>query len=117
MVNTKNTVSDIFYSRAKTELNSPCLSVKEALNFGFSYIESQDHVVEFIVANPLIMKGIFKDVPDAKVIIDDTAIGELWTAKLFLSDKLKNNQILFSNSNFSAVINLNLNQGEFYGPV
>ena len=37
------------------------------------------------------------------------AIGNLWTATLYLSDRVKNQQILFSNENFSEILKLNVN--------
>jgi len=105
-----NTVSDIFYSRAKVGLDFKGTSIKDALAFGFSYIESEDHVVEFIAANPKVMKKIFEETLDSKINMRYGAIGELWTARLLVAEKLQDNQILFSNNTFSAVINLNLNQ-------
>lgn len=108
----KDIASKIFYSNAKVHLNAPCPTIMEALNFGFSYIESEDHVVEYVVANPVMMKKIFTDISDSKVMIDDHAIGELWTSKLLLNEKLRDNQIVFSNKTFSVVINLNLNKKE-----
>jgi hypothetical protein len=106
----RKTASEIFYSKAKTEIEFKGDSIKDALNFGFSYIESEDHVVEYIVANNKIMKKILGLIPDSVVGMEDGYIGSLWTAKLLPSDKLTDSQILFSNNNFSAVINLNLNK-------
>jgi hypothetical protein len=102
-------VSDIFYSRAKAKIEFNGKTIRDALNFGFSYIESEDHVVEYIVVNAKVMKEIFIEIPDSVIRPNDLSIGELWTAKLLLSDKLSDSQILFSNNSFSAVINLNLN--------
>lgn len=107
-----NTVFDIFYSRTKTYLNFEGTSIKDAIAFGFSYIESEDHVLEYIAANPTVMKKIFEEIPDSKIKIQAGSIGELWTAKLLVAEKLQDNQILFSNNTFSAVINLNLNNKE-----
>ena len=109
-----NTVSDIFYSRAKTRIDFKGDAIKEAVNFGFSYIESKDHVVNYIVVNSKNLKSILVEVPDSKVKIgvDEGSIGELWTAKLLVSDKLLDSEVLFSNETFSAVINLNLNSKE-----
>ena len=104
-----NTVYDIFYSSAKTHLDFKGSTIKDALDFGFSYIESEDHVVEYIAANPTIMKKIFEECPDSKIKMRAGSIGELWTARLLVAEKLQDNEILFSNNVFSAVINLNLN--------
>lgn len=108
-----NTVSDIFYSKAKMHLDFKGDSIKDAVLFGFSYIESEDHVVEYIAANPTNMKRIFENVPDSRIKMRAGAIGELWTARLLVAEKLQDNEILFSNNTFSAVINLNLNNREY----
>jgi hypothetical protein len=105
-------VSDIFYSRAKSKINFDGKTLKDALNFGFSYIESEDHVVEYIVVNAKVMKKIFIAIPDSIIRPNEESIGELWTAKLLLSEKMPDSQILFSNNTFSAVINLNLNPNQ-----
>ena len=39
-------------------------------------------------------------------------LGELWTAKLILANKLNDSQIIFSNSEFSIVIDIDLNPEE-----
>lgn len=107
-----NLASDIYYSKAKTTLEFKGDSIKDALSFGFSYIESEDHVVEYVAASPVVMKKIFEQIIDSKIKMRAGSIGELWTARLLVSDKVNDNQILFSNSTFSAVINLNLNSKE-----
>jgi hypothetical protein len=106
------TATDIFHSKAKVQIDFKGNTIKDALNFGFSFIESEDHVVEYVVANNVVTKKIFAQISDSKVDMEDGAIGSLWTAKLLLFNKLSDNQILFSNNTFSAVINLNLNSDE-----
>jgi hypothetical protein len=61
------------------------------------------------VANPNVLKKMFGEVPDSKLKIEGDSIGELWTAKLLVYDKLADSQILFSNNTFSVVINLDTN--------
>ena len=107
-----STAAEIFYSKAKIEIDFKGTTISDALNFGFSYIESEDHVVEYVVANPRVIKQIFAEMPDSSIKLEYGSIGNLWTAKLLLSDKLSDTQILFSNNTFSAVINLNLNTDE-----
>jgi len=107
-----NIASDVFYSQAKIKIDFKGNDIKEAVNFGFSYIESEDHCVNYIVANPRNLKNIFVDIQDSVVKVDEGSIGELWTAKLLVSEKLTDSEILFSNETFSAVINLNLNSNE-----
>jgi hypothetical protein len=103
--------TDIFHSKAKIQIGFKGNTIKDALNFGFSYIESEDHMVEYVVANNRVTKQIFAEIPDSIIDVKDGSIGKLWTAKLLLSDKLSDSQILFSNNTFSAVINLNLDKG------
>lgn len=105
-------LSNILYSKAKAFIKFPGDSFEDALNFGVSFIEQQDHIVEYIIANPVIMKKIFKEIPESKINVEGETIGDLWTSKLLVSDKLSDSQILFSNSSFSIVIDLNLNPNE-----
>lgn len=100
---------------AKKKMDVHCKgveSLEDSLNYGFSYIEHEDHIVEYIVANNKLMKRILGEVRDSVLKPEEDAIGELWTAKLYLSDKLSDKQIYFSNSVFSVVLNLNLNPKE-----
>jgi len=106
----KDIATDIIYSKAKVSLDFKGSGLREALNFGFSYIESEDHIVEYVVANCTTMKNIFGDVPEARLYPEKESIGELWTAKLHISDHLKDTEIIFSNNTFSAVINLNMDK-------
>lgn len=79
-------------------------SVADALNFGFSYVESQDHFVEYVVANPVMMHKILREVSDARLEPDDNKIGKLWTANLVVSRKVKNDRLVFSNGGHTAVL-------------
>ena len=107
----KYVASDIIYSKAKVSLDfkGSDKGLREALNFGFSYIESEDHIVQYVVANCTTMKSLLSDIAEARLYPEKETLGELWTAKLVVSDRLKDNQLIFSNSVFSAVINLNMN--------
>lgn len=108
-----NIIPGVIHARKKIDLHCKGVeSLEDSLNYGFSYIEHEDHIVEYIVANRNLMKRIFGEVYDSVLKPEDKAIGELWTAKLYLSDKLSDKQIFFSNSTFSVVINLNLNPKE-----
>jgi len=106
----KNIIPEIIYAKAKNSLKSPGTTLSDAINFGFSYIEHKDHIVEYIVANKRIMKRIFGEIPDSEINPEYKTIGDLWTAKLCISDKLSDKQILLSNSEFSIVIDIDLNQ-------
>lgn len=108
-----NIIPDIVNSKTKIDLHCKGVeSLEDSLNYGFSYIEHEDHIVEHIVTNRILMKRIFAEINDSELKPEGKAIGELWTAKLYLSDKLSDKQIFFSNSVFSVVINLNLNPKE-----
>lgn len=105
----KNVVPDIIYAKTKDCLKSPGKTLPDALNFGFSYIEQQDHIVEYIVANKNVLKKIFGKMDDSVLNPEKKSLGELWTARLLLSNKLTDKQILLSNSGFSVVIDIDLN--------
>ncbi len=105
-----NIVPGIVHSKTKIDLCCKGIeSLEDSLNYGFSYIEHNDHIVEYIITNNTTMKRIFGEVRDSVLKPESGSIGELWTAKLFLSDRLSDKEIFFSNSMFSVVINLNLN--------
>lgn len=104
-----DSIFDLFYSKSKIRIPFKGERLMDALTFGFSYLESEDHMVHFIAANPKMMKKIFAEISDSKLDPDGDAIGELWTAKLLLSNKLGDRQLIFSNEIFSAVIDINLN--------
>lgn len=104
----KKIVPEIIYAKTKSSLKSPGGSLEDAMNFGFSYIEHKDHIVEYIVANKYVMKRVFEEVSDSEVNPEYGSIGNLWTAKLLLSDRLSDKQLLLSNSQFSVVIDIDL---------
>lgn len=105
----QSVVGEITRSKAKTNIDCYDTNISDIMNFGFSYIEHEDHIVEYIVSNSTIMKKIFGEVNDSVLKPEGESIGELWTAKLLLSNKLKDKEIIFSNNIFSVVINLDLN--------
>ena len=109
-----NIVPGVVHAKKKIDLQCKGVeSLEDSLNYGFSYVEHEDHIVEYIVVNSALMKRIFGEVNDSVLKVEEGALGELWTAKLYLSDKLSDKQIFFSNSVFSVVINLNLNPKEY----
>jgi len=106
-------VPDIIYSKIKTSLY--CKggeTFKDLLNYGFAYIEQKDCITAYIVSNSRVMKRILGEIQDSELKPEKHYIGSLWTAKLLLSDKLFDSQILFSDDAFSVVVNLNLNLKE-----
>jgi len=108
-----DTVKDITMSKARIQLPFKGDSLLDALNFGFSFIESEDHYVHYVAANPSMMKRILGEIPEAVLDPTSESLGELWTARLLLSRKLNDRQVVFSNNTFSAVVDINLdpNQG------
>lgn len=104
---------DLLYSKSKIRIPFKGESLKDALSFGFSYLESEDHMVHFIAAGPRMMKRIFAEMPDSVLDPAGDSVGELWTAKLLLSRKLGDRQIIFSNEIFSAVVDLHLFQSTY----
>jgi hypothetical protein len=105
---TNSLVSDVVYSKAKIKVSFKGNTLKDALDFGFSYFESEDHIVEFVVANARVIKKMFGEIADSALKPEGDTLGELWTAKLLLSDRLSDSEIFFSNNTFSMVIDLNL---------
>ena len=105
-------ISNIISSKAKVRLEFTGQTIRDALNFGFSYIESEDHVVQFVIANGAVLKKIFTEIPESILQPKKESLGYLWTANLLCSERLRDSQIVFSNNTFSAVINLNLNPKE-----
>ena len=108
----KDIVLDILHSKTKEHISFKVDNLLDALNFGFSYLDSVDHVVTYVITNSVNMKKIFAKIPDSVLRVDNESIGELWTAKLLVSDKLKDSQIVFSNNVFSAVIDVDLNPNQ-----
>lgn len=107
-------VYDIIYSKTKIKLYYPGKRLEEALNFGFSYIEQKDYIVEYIIANNYLMKRIFVEINDSILMPENKSIGKLWTAHLFLSDKLLNSQLALSNKEFSVILDIDLNPEREY---
>ena len=105
-------VSDIISSKEKISMAMPNIDARELNNvlvFGFSYVEHTDHFVSYIVTNPLMMKRLFMEMSDSEVGMGQGSVGNLWTAKLLVSKRVKQNHLLFSNDNFSAVLDLVVN--------
>lgn len=90
----------------------------DILGFGFSYIEHEDHMVGFIITSPKIMKKIIQEVDELQLIAEQPYIGEIWTARLYMSDKVKDSNIIFSNPDLSCILDLDINKitypEEFY---
>jgi len=84
----------------------------DIISFGFSYVEHEDHLVEYIIASPNTAKKIIQEIEPIKLTADSSFIGVLWTGKLYVSDKTSDNHILFANSDLSVILDLNTNKME-----
>ena len=83
-------------------------TINDVLSFGFSFIESQDHIVEHVVANPYMTKQIIKEIDEFVLDPETESIGKIWTADLIVSNKLSDQRIVFSNNGHTAVLFLSV---------
>lgn len=102
-------VFDILHSNYKAYADFPGKGTfNDILNYGFLFIESQDHLVEHIITNPKMLKKLISNVKDIEIDPVDNAIAKLWTSDIMLSNKLPDNQIVFSNGGQTAVLFLKI---------
>jgi len=114
-MNRVDRVHSVLFSKSKVRIPFKGDCIADAMKFGFSYIESEDHIVEYIACNPRMMKRTFKEIPDDfELLADDPdgGIGRLWTATMLITNKLNDGQIVFSNNTFSAVVDVILSSEE-----
>lgn len=103
-------VFDILHSEYKAYADFPGYgSYGDALSYGFSFIESQDHLVKHVITNPKTLKKLISNVDDVEIDPEGNAIARVWTADIMLSRKLSENQIVFSNGGQTAVLFLKIN--------
>ncbi len=86
--------------------------LSDILSFGFSYIEHEDHCAEFLLVSPKTAKRIAKEIDAFEFMIDADCLGILWTARVILTDRVKDYRIVFSNKDMSVVLDLNINKME-----
>lgn len=114
-MNTNDVIWNVVSSKDKVRIDCPMPGVREAVDLGFSYMESTDHMVHYVITNGRMMKKILTEVGDTVLNPEYDCIGSLWTALLLVSNKLKDHEIIFSNSTFSTVLNVNPNpKDQFY---
>ena len=89
------------YAEFSGELN-------DALNFGFSYVESEDHMVSFVLVSPEMALRILREIPETTLDPDQEILGKLWTADLLCSRKVKEDRIMFANEPLSTALTLQL---------
>jgi len=85
--------------------------LSDLLGFGFSYIEHEDHFVGYILVSPGMAKRLVKEIDSFNFTVETEYVGQLWTAQVLITDKVKDN-IVFSNSDFSVVLDLYPNKIE-----
>jgi hypothetical protein len=84
--------------------------LEDILNFGVSFIEHEDHISEYIVADPKMTKRMIKEIEEFRLCCDGQPyIGRLWTSKVYITEKIKGPSLYFSNVDFSVVLHLHLN--------
>ena len=108
-MNASYTIKDILSSAGRARFPFKGERLLDALNFGFSYVESGDHIVEYVATNGRMAKRILSEIPESTVEPSEGFLGRLWTARLVVSDRLGDGQILFSNSTSSAVVDVKIN--------
>lgn len=121
ILNSKNKVLIKFPYTAK---NIPSYfgtgELSDIMSFGFSFVEHADHCVEYILASPVMALKIIREIDAFVLTAGSEHIGELWTAELFVTNRIKDDSIIFSNNDKSVVLDLNLNkikEEDFYGHV
>jgi hypothetical protein len=115
-------VRSILWSPNKIELMFPYKKIidpysfghgqyNDFLSFGCSFIEYKDHLVKYILAHPKVMREIIINT-EVVLSVEKSYIGRLWATDLYVTDKVKEKNIVFSNEDYSVVLDLNLNKKE-----
>jgi hypothetical protein len=79
-------------------------TLRDMLNFGFSYVETEDNMVTHILAYPSVILKILRVMPEAELDPEGEVLGSLFTAKLLSSKKVKENRIVFANEQQTVVL-------------
>ena len=82
--------------------------IQDMVRFGFSFVESEDDMVSYIIAHPSRMKDILCGFSEAELNPENGALGRLWTAELICVRKMKGNQIVFANQSMGVVLVLDI---------
>jgi hypothetical protein len=83
-------------------------TIRDFVQFGVSFVESEDHFVTYVLAHPNVMKNLLCEFQDSILDPDGEILGKLWTADLISTKKLKENQMIFSNQEMSVVLLLDI---------
>jgi len=82
----------------------------DMLSFGYSYVEHADHCVEYLLVNPDMARRIIREISDVTISFDSDYIGQLWTAGLYVTDRVQDDTIIFANLDKTVVLVLNTNK-------
>ena len=117
-------VRQIIWSGNKTHLRFPFTGIldqtylfgegecADILGFGFSLMEHEDYLVESLVVSPATAKRIIKEIDKTQIVAGKDYFATLWTGKIYVSDKVTDNQMLFANDDISIVLDLDTNKTE-----
>ena len=114
IITSKNKIT-LGFPRTGNSNNLICFGkgeLSDVLSFGFSYVEQEDHFVNYLLVSPEMAKKIIREVDDFYLTSDTPYIGMLWTAQVMVTDKVNKSHIMFSNADQSVVLDLNTNNME-----
>jgi hypothetical protein len=86
--------------------------LSDILGFGFSFIEQADHCVSYVLVSPIMAKRIACEIDAFYFTAETPHVGMLWTARVFITDKIRDSSIVFSNEDQWVVLCLNTNNME-----
>jgi hypothetical protein len=109
MITVKDIAFDVANAKNKTYLSFPGPgTIRDVVSFGVSFVESEDHFVSYILAQPDLMKDILCGFPDSVLDPDAESLGRLLTARLIVTRKFKKNQIVFANEDWGVILVLDI---------
>ena len=86
-------------------------SLGDALNFGFSFVESEDNMVAYVLVSPAMALRILREVKESTLNPNGEILGGLWTSNLIVSSKIRDNRIIFANHSLTVVLIMDLSIG------
>ena len=96
-------------SRNKTLLSFPGEgSIQDIVRFGFSYVETEDNFVAYVLAHPKRMKDVLCCFSESELNPSGEVLGHLWTAELIATKRLKENLLVFANPDLSVILFLEI---------
>jgi len=86
----------------------PSESLGDALNFGFSFVESEDNMVAYVLVSPAMALRILREIKESTLSPNGEILGGLWTSNLIVSSKIRDNRIIFANHGLTVVLVMDL---------